>query len=507
MIVVYDELYTEHLRGVAHPETSGARRGGRRSAWRRRVCSMCASRARDATDAELELVHPHAYLERVKRDVATVAPARGGLSVDRRHSHRRDVRSRVARRAAGRSAGRDGSGGRRQARCVRARAAAGPSRRTRARHGLLHLRQRRDRRARVRRAARRPRARRRFRLPSRQRHASGRGRRRLVRFDARLSGVSRNGRPERTALRCRRRDRQRSASAALHTEPNRSSRRGKGCCPRSRAACAPTCCRQRRLRFRRRRSGRRSRRRRRARSARARRHSIRETAETFAAAASCIASKAATTYRPWRAPSRRPFARTTPARSGERADPAAIPAGRNARLHARRRGVGRRDLRVCASCLGALLLVAGILKAHDGATATATSIAAYRILPPNVVAPLGVALAVRRDHPGRAISLAGLFTRAAAIVASVQFAVFAGAVASLVVRHLPADCGCFGSGVPTPPSWGHVGRRRRVLVARRGRDRVARARRRSRSTHARAWRLRTQAVPRSLTKRTKRLRS
>jgi uncharacterized membrane protein YphA (DoxX/SURF4 family) len=51
---------------------------------------------------------------------------------------------------------------------------------------------------------------------------------------------------------------------------------------------------------------------------------------------------------------------------------------------------------------------------------------------------------------------AGLFTRIAALVASVQFAIFSGAVASLVIRHIPADCGCFGSGIPTPPSWGHV---------------------------------------------------
>ncbi len=105
--------------------------------------------------------------------------------------------------------------------------------------------------------------------------------------------------------------------------------------------------------------------------------------------------------------------------------------------------------------LGALLLTAGILKAHDGPTVTAASIAAYRILAPNVVAPLGVALPYAEIILA-AYLLAGLFTRAAAIVAAVQFAVFAGAVASLVVRRLPADCGCFGSGVATPPSWGHV---------------------------------------------------
>lgn len=105
--------------------------------------------------------------------------------------------------------------------------------------------------------------------------------------------------------------------------------------------------------------------------------------------------------------------------------------------------------------LGALLLVAGILKAHDGPVATATTIAGYRLLPPGVVTPLGIALPYAEIILGVYL-LAGLFTRAAAVLASLQFAVFSGAVASLVVRRLPADCGCFGSGIRTPPSWGHV---------------------------------------------------
>ncbi len=105
--------------------------------------------------------------------------------------------------------------------------------------------------------------------------------------------------------------------------------------------------------------------------------------------------------------------------------------------------------------LGALLVVAGILKAHDGAALTATSIAGYRILPAALVAPLGIALPYFEILLGGYL-VAGLFTRVAALVASVQFAVFSGAVASLVIRQIPADCGCFGSGVPTPPSWGHV---------------------------------------------------
>ncbi len=76
MIVIYDDKYTEHLSGIAHPESPD------------RVATVAAhltatglfserAPARDATDAEIELVHPRAYLERVKRDVATVG-ARGG---------------------------------------------------------------------------------------------------------------------------------------------------------------------------------------------------------------------------------------------------------------------------------------------------------------------------------------------------------------------------------------------------------------------------------------------
>jgi uncharacterized membrane protein YphA (DoxX/SURF4 family) len=105
--------------------------------------------------------------------------------------------------------------------------------------------------------------------------------------------------------------------------------------------------------------------------------------------------------------------------------------------------------------LGGLLLIAGVLKAHDGPALTATAIAGYRVLPPPLVAPLGIALPYVEILLGAYLAT-GLFTRIAALVACVQFAIFAGAVASLVVRHIPADCGCFGSSVPTPPSWGHV---------------------------------------------------
>jgi uncharacterized membrane protein YphA (DoxX/SURF4 family) len=105
--------------------------------------------------------------------------------------------------------------------------------------------------------------------------------------------------------------------------------------------------------------------------------------------------------------------------------------------------------------LGALLIVAGALKAHDGAALTASTIAAYRILPPFAVAPLGLFLPYFEILLGGYLVF-GLFTAGTAYVAAAQFAVFAAAVGSLVVRHIPASCGCFGAGENVPPTWGHV---------------------------------------------------
>jgi acetoin utilization deacetylase AcuC-like enzyme len=79
MIVVYDDLFTEHLKKVGHPESPDR---VAHVATRLQAEGLFGERAlaRDATDAELERVHPHAYLERVKRDVATVGSGAGYLS-------------------------------------------------------------------------------------------------------------------------------------------------------------------------------------------------------------------------------------------------------------------------------------------------------------------------------------------------------------------------------------------------------------------------------------------
>jgi acetoin utilization deacetylase AcuC-like enzyme len=68
MLVVYDDLYTEHLRGTAHPESPD-----RVALVARRLNhTMRLHAARDASDEELRLVHPQAYLDRVHREVAQV---------------------------------------------------------------------------------------------------------------------------------------------------------------------------------------------------------------------------------------------------------------------------------------------------------------------------------------------------------------------------------------------------------------------------------------------------
>jgi acetoin utilization deacetylase AcuC-like enzyme len=79
VIVVYDETFTHHLARVAHPESPERVAG---------VAAFLAAEgllenrvtARDATDAELRLVHPEAYIERVRRDVAALGERAGYLS-------------------------------------------------------------------------------------------------------------------------------------------------------------------------------------------------------------------------------------------------------------------------------------------------------------------------------------------------------------------------------------------------------------------------------------------
>ncbi|MBV8151855.1 MAG: DoxX family membrane protein [Candidatus Eremiobacteraeota bacterium] len=106
--------------------------------------------------------------------------------------------------------------------------------------------------------------------------------------------------------------------------------------------------------------------------------------------------------------------------------------------------------------IGGVLLAAGALKVGHFDW-LASEIAAYRILPGNLVAPLAVGLPLIEILVG-AYLIAGLYTRAAGWIALIEFVVFAAAITSVVVRGISAPCGCFGPGDVRPASWNEVGR-------------------------------------------------
>ncbi len=106
--------------------------------------------------------------------------------------------------------------------------------------------------------------------------------------------------------------------------------------------------------------------------------------------------------------------------------------------------------------LGALMLVAGVLKMGHFAD-FASQIAGFQILPTPLDAPLALLLPFVEAVAGVYLLL-GLFTRIAATVTAVEFAVFAIAIASAVMRGISTSCGCFGPSDHTMTSWPEVAR-------------------------------------------------
>jgi acetoin utilization deacetylase AcuC-like enzyme len=79
MLVVYDELYGDHLRGIPHPESPErvevvAAFLKQRGSLEQRIA------ARDATDDEIERVHSDGYLQTVRREVDAMRGHAGYLS-------------------------------------------------------------------------------------------------------------------------------------------------------------------------------------------------------------------------------------------------------------------------------------------------------------------------------------------------------------------------------------------------------------------------------------------
>lgn len=104
--------------------------------------------------------------------------------------------------------------------------------------------------------------------------------------------------------------------------------------------------------------------------------------------------------------------------------------------------------------LGGLFIAAGALKVgHFNDLASA--IAGFRILPAGAIGPLAVLLPFFEIGLGLYL-IAGLFTRTVASIAAAQLVLYAAAIASAIIRHIPANCGCFGPQDTATADWPHV---------------------------------------------------
>lgn len=106
--------------------------------------------------------------------------------------------------------------------------------------------------------------------------------------------------------------------------------------------------------------------------------------------------------------------------------------------------------------LGAVFLAAGVLKIGH-ADDFASQIAGFQLLPLPLISPLALLLPFLEAMVGLYL-IAGLFTAFAAWLAALEMAVFAGAIASAVVRGIHTSCGCFGPNDHTMTSWPEAGR-------------------------------------------------
>jgi len=93
---------------------------------------------------------------------------------------------------------------------------------------------------------------------------------------------------------------------------------------------------------------------------------------------------------------------------------------------------------------GGVLVWAGALKLPEP-RASVQAVAAYDLLPVDLVRPVGYLLPIVEVLVG-ALLLLGLLTRAAAAVAGLLMLAFVVGIASAWARGLEIDCGCFGGG-------------------------------------------------------------
>lgn len=98
--------------------------------------------------------------------------------------------------------------------------------------------------------------------------------------------------------------------------------------------------------------------------------------------------------------------------------------------------------------VGGVWVVAGGLKVTDP-DASIEAVRAYELLPGTLVEPVGLALPAVELVVGLAL-IVGALTRGAAIVSALLFVLFIVAIASVWMRGIEIDCGCFGDGGAEP---------------------------------------------------------
>lgn len=99
--------------------------------------------------------------------------------------------------------------------------------------------------------------------------------------------------------------------------------------------------------------------------------------------------------------------------------------------------------------LAGVLLAAGGLKAIDP-QASVAAVRAYEVLPPDAETMVGWGLPFLEIAVGLLL-VAGVATRIVAAATALLFIVFITAVASVGLRGLSIDCGCFGGGGTVAP--------------------------------------------------------
>ena len=94
--------------------------------------------------------------------------------------------------------------------------------------------------------------------------------------------------------------------------------------------------------------------------------------------------------------------------------------------------------------IGGVWIYAGAVKLPDPAQSV-EAVRAYQLLPGDTASTVGQLLPVVEVVVGICLVL-GLFTRAFAVLSALLFVVFIAGIASVWIRGIDIDCGCFGGG-------------------------------------------------------------